>query len=568
MKKIQHNRMRKNDVRKNKSRQNHARILCVGFLIVICFTSLLFSHSSQAAETSPPRGDTSTENDTPTERAASVKSDTPAEEKQEEEVLQSLAGKTAGVMTGTPQDEIVKANIQGASIQYFNTASDLILALESHKIDFFVLSSVNYYSMAEENDNLGYLDVTLQEYDIGTIFSQTETGKALCDQYNAYIAKIKKDGTLEKLQEYWLYPNDWEDIDIPAVGKNGVLTMATANTLKPFSFMLHEKNAGFDIAIAAGFCREYGYGLQIENVDFAGVLSGITSGKYDLAAGQIAWTEERAKSVRYSDSYYVQKIVPILLADETDSSYLVTAENNTNGTGNSVSFTQHTLKNSIRRTLIEDHRWKSVLDGLLVTLCITFFGFILANVLGALFCAMELSKFRILKGIANLYSGLMQGLPIVVILMILYYIIFGNSQISNIFVAIIGFGLVFGAYMAQLFTGGINSVEVGQREAALAIGLTKRQTFFGIILPQAVRTMLPGYFSNLISLLKGTAIVGYIAVNDLTKAGDIIRSSTYEAIVPLLVVAIGYAVIASILIVVMKLIQKKLFRKARKEEEA
>ena len=203
-----------------------------------------------------------------------------------------------------------------------------------------------------------------------------------------------------------------------------------------------------------------------------------------------------------------------------------------------------------------------------MTLCITFFGFILANVLGALFCAMELSKFRILKGIANLYSGLMQGLPIVVILMILYYIIFGNSQISNIFVAIIGFGLVFGAYMAQLFTGGINSVEVGQREAALAIGLTKRQTFFGIILPQAVRTMLPGYFSNLISLLKGTAIVGYIAVNDLTKAGDIIRSSTYEAIVPLLVVAIGYAVIASILIVVMKLIQKKLFRKARKEEEA
>ena len=173
-----------------------------------------------------------------------------------------------------------------------------------------------------------------------------------------------------------------------------------------------------------------------------------------------------------------------------------------------------------------------------------------------------------MKGIANLYSGLMQGLPIVVILMILYYIIFGNSQISNIFVAIIGFGLVFGAYMAQLFTGGINSVEVGQREAALAIGLTKRQTFFGIILPQAVRTMLPGYFSNLISLLKGTAIVGYIAVNDLTKAGDIIRSSTYEAIVPLLVVAIGYAVIASILIVVMKLIQKKLFRKARKEEEA
>ena len=145
---------------------------------------------------------------------------------------------------------------------------------------------------------------------------------------------------------------------------------------------------------------------------------------------------------------------------------------------------------------------------------------------------------------------------------ILYYIIFGKSDISNILVAIMGFGLVFGAYMAQLFEGGIGGVDKGQWEAALATGLTKNQTFCGIILPQAVRTMLPGYFSNLISLMKGTAVVGYIAVNDLTKVGDIIRSNTYEAIVPLITIAVIYFAIACLLLSLMKMLRKKLAPKS------
>ncbi len=118
--------------------------------------------------------------------------------------------------------------------------------------------------------------------------------------------------------------------------------------------------------------------------------------------------------------------------------------------------------------------------------------------------------------------------------------------------------MIFGAYMAQLFKGGIKSVDNGQWEAALSTGLTKSQTFFGIILPQAIQTMLPGYFSNLISLMKGTAIVGYIAINDLTKVGDIIRSNTYEPIVPLITIALIYFAIACILLSVMNAIRKKI----------
>lgn len=479
----------------------------------------------------------------------------------EEEMLDLLDGKTAGVMTGTPQDGIILAKIPDAKMQYFNSITDVALALEKNKIDFAGLPTVSYYTLVQEYPNLGYLDVPLAVFDIGAVFPKTDEGDAIRTKLNEYIAALKENGELEKKQEYWLYPQEWKNIDIPTAGENGTLTFATTSTLKPFSFMLNNKHVGYEVDIIAGFCKEYGYGLKIEDVDFAGLLGGITTGRYDLAASQISWTEERAESVNFSDFYYTQKIVPLVNAERFEASELVTTaagESSTDSGETSDAGYKSTIGNSIYRTLFEEARWVSILRGLFVTLTITAGGFVLANLLGAAFCAMTLSESRFLKTLADIYSRLMQGLPMVVILMILYYIIFGKSDISNILVAILGFGLVFGAYMAQLFEGGIAGVERGQREAALATGLTKWQVFCGIVLPQAVRTMLPGYFSNLISLMKGTAVVGYIAVNDLTKAGDIIRSNTYEAIVPLVSIAVIYFAVAGILLSLMELLRKKL----------
>ena len=475
----------------------------------------------------------------------------------DEDTFKLLSGKTAGVMTGTPQDGIILAKVPDANIQYFNSITDVALALEKNKVSFAALPTVNYYTLAEEYSDLGYLDAAFAVYDVGTVFAKTEKGDAIREKLNAYIISLKESGELEEKQDYWLYPREWEAVDIPQTGENGTLTMATTSTLKPFSFKLNDKPVGYEIDIIAGFCREYGYGLKIEDVDFAGILSGITTGRYDLAAGQISWTKERGESVNFSEFYYTQKFVPIVNADKFDSPVLVTADQEANDSS-SGGFANTAIGKSIYRTLIDENRWMSILHGLLITLIITAAGFALANLLGAVFCAMAMSKSGVLHVLAGIYSKLMQGLPIVVILMMLYYIVFGKSDISNVLVAILGFGLVFGAYMAQLFEGGIGGVDKGQWEAALATGLTRRQTFFGIVLPQAIRTMLPGYFSNLISLMKGTAVVGYIAINDLTKVGDIIRSNTYEAIVPLVTIAIIYFIIACLLLWLMSLIKRRL----------
>lgn len=482
--------------------------------------------------------------------------------------LEVLYGKTAGVMTGTPQDEIVKAKIKDVKLQYFNSATDLAAALKSKKVDFYALSSVNYYSMAEQYPEFGYIDDPLTTYNVGAIFSRTDKGDSVRKEFNKYIAEIKSNGKLDDFQNYWLNSQTEENIDIPETGENGVLKMATSNTLKPFSYMLNGENVGFDIAVIAGFCKEYGYGLDIDNTDFSGVLTGVATGKYDLAAGQISWTEERAKSVNFSDFYYLQNIVAIVNSENISTANLVMSDkSNSNADTDSSADEQgesQTIFDSIRKTLIDENRWLSIARGLFVTIIITFFGFVLANLFGAFFCALSFSKSKILRAFSTVYSALMQGLPIVVILMILYYVVFASSDISNVGVSIFGFGLVYGAYMQQLFQGSIKAVDVGQWEAALAIGFTKRQAFTGIVLPQAQRNMLPGYFSNLISLMKATAIVGYIAVTDLTKAGDIIRGSTYEAIVPLVTVAIVYFVIAALLFTIMNLIQIKITKKYKK----
>ena len=463
--------------------------------------------------------------------------------------IHELDGKRVAIMTGSPQDEAVRQCVKDVELLYFNSNTDCLMALREKKADFYVNNTIQFPFVRQEYPEFSYINEAVIVYQNGAIFSKNDRCKALRDEFNAFLAEITESGRLDELKEYWLNPRDWETLDIPDSGEKGTVHMCTCTAMKPFAFVYNNHYAGFDIAVVAEFCRDCGYGLDIKDADFSGMISGIATGKFDVAAGQIAWTEERAKSAYYSELYVEQTMVPFVrTADYVEG---------LDSGDEDVSFWD-SVQNSFRRTFIDEDRWQIVLEGLGVTLLITVFGFVLANLFGALFCAMTLSDNRVLRVIADIYSRIMQGTPIVVILMILYYIIFGNSDLSGVVISIFGFGLSTGAYLAQIFSGSIQSIDRGQTEAALTLGLTKFRAFTGIVLPQAIRAMLPGYFSQLIALMKGTSIVGYIAVQDLTKAGDIIRSSTYEAFFPLIASAVIYFIISSLLLSLLKAIQKKL----------
>ncbi|MBQ1491976.1 MAG: ABC transporter permease subunit, partial [Blautia sp.] len=158
-------------------------------------------------------------------------------------------------------------------------------------------------------------------------------------------------------------------------------------------------------------------------------------------------------------------------------------------------------------------------------------------------------------------------MPMVVLLMILYYVIFGKVAISAILVAVLGFSLTFGAAVFGLLKMGVGAVEVGQYEAAYALGYSNRKTFYRIILPQALPHILPAYKGETVGLIKATAIVGYIAVQDLTKMGDIVRSRTYEAFFPLIAVSIIYFVLEGLIGLLISRLTVNVNPKRRKKED-
>ena len=174
---------------------------------------------------------------------------------------------------------------------------------------------------------------------------------------------------------------------------------------------------------------------------------------------------------------------------------------------------------------------------------------------------------RIANGITNFFLWLIHGMPTVLLLMILYYIVFGSSELSGTWVSVVGFSLMFACAMIDMLRVGCNAIGRGQFEASRALGYSEHQSFFKIILPQAAQHFLPIYRNDVVTLIKETSVVGYIAVLDLTKISDLVRSRTYEAFFPLIVTAIMYFVISAILTRLVTLVENAIDPKRRKKDK-
>ena len=199
---------------------------------------------------------------------------------------------------------------------------------------------------------------------------------------------------------------------------------------------------------------------------------------------------------------------------------------------------------SFTNNLIAEDRYRMILDGLQVTLLTTLCAALLGTLLGGLVCWMRMSQHRWLQQVAKVYIELMRGTPVLVLLMLMYYVVMAPIDATGIVVAIITFAMNTAAYISEMLRTTILGIDRGQTEASLALGFTQRQTFFKIVLPQVVKAVMPVYQGEVVSLLKGTSIVGYIAVADMTRASDLIRSRTFDAFFPLIVTAIIYFLIA------------------------
>lgn len=226
------------------------------------------------------------------------------------------------------------------------------------------------------------------------------------------------------------------------------------------------------------------------------------------------------------------------------------------------------LKAQFVLNFITDDRWMSLLWGLFVTLKITFYAVILGFVLGFSVAIVRnvyenTKKLKILNFICNVYLTVIRGTPVVVQLLIIYFVIFSSIRIDKSIAAILAFGINSGAYQAEIFRSGINSIPKGQMEAGRSLGFSYAQTMVNIIMPQAIKNVLPTLGNEFIVLMKETSVAGYIALEDLTKAGDIIRSRTYSAMMPFLAVALLYLIMVMFFTYLLKLFERRLARSGR-----
>ncbi|MBO6230746.1 MAG: ABC transporter permease subunit [Ruminiclostridium sp.] len=709
--------------------------------------------------------------------------------------LSDYSGKKIGVQTGTTFDGIVKASIPDADICYFNSYTDMLMALNAGSIDAFGGDEPIVKYMMNEYSSVAYLSQYMDSYEFGFAFPKTEKGKDLCDKASDFIRKIRADGTLEEIEGIW-FGNDETRKTIPDAGsldaRNGVLKLATEASASPFVYMSGNGIAGYEIDIAYRFCKEYGYGLQIEDMNFDAIIPAVQSEMCDFGASCMTMTKERAESVYFSEPEYsggavlavkaadiadtniktvpavtldqlnspdrsvgvwtgasgmiaVEKYLPeakelmfdsiataleavrtgqtdafvferrqlqiavdngiagVMLLDENlgesidvavglsratkingledginrfiaekkadgtlddmymrwvaDKNYTMpeispaaspefTIVVGTTGTVEPYSFYRnneltgydiemarrfaawlgadikfkvidysgiiaaaqsgsidcifanlnvtderkeaidfsdpiYSIENgvmvaavsvreeasapswidsiilSFEKNFIREDRWRLIVEGIGTTCLIAVLSALFGSVLAFLICIFRRTGSRLANAISDIYVKLLQGTPIVVLLMILYYVVLGKSGLAAVWVAVIGFTLNFGAYASEIMRSGIESIDGGQREAALALGYNENQTFFRFIFPQAAVRFLPVYRGEIVSLLKSTSIVGYIAIQDLTKMSDIIRSRTYEAFFPLIATAIIYFVLAWIISLLLKFILKK-----------
>lgn len=454
-----------------------------------------------------------------------------------------------GVMTGSTGEVIIAREYPKAAISSFDSFPDAVAALSGGKLDYVIGSYSSMANYAQHDAALVLMEEALSDNANAIAFKKGNT--ELVNEVNAIIDELEADGTLKEMEKRWLKTEDtpYEMVDIPKCDTGEVLRVAISADREPICFVKDGQYAGFDCELTERIAYAMGMQVEYQNMKFGGLLTSLQAGKSDMVISNLSYTEERALSVDFSRTYF-------------DNPQTLLAKNPLKE--EAVEPWYQSFAESFQKTFITESRYQLILQGLGTTLIISVLAVLFGTVLGFGICMMRRAKRAWFNLPAKIFIRLVQGIPIVVILMLLFYLVFTSPDTNPIMVAVIGFSINFAAYVSEMMRTGIDAVDKGQLEAASAIGFNKAQVFIKITLPQAARHVLPVFKGEFISMIKMTSVVGYIAIQDLTKMSDIIRSRTYEAFFPLIATAVIYFVISYLLTMLLTLIEVKIDPKHRK----
>ncbi|MDR1087716.1 MAG: ABC transporter substrate-binding protein/permease [Coriobacteriales bacterium] len=466
-------------------------------------------------------------------------------------------GKTLGVAEGEVYGQLANDLGWSDDIHTYTMLGDLLEDVRHGRIDAGVTASVACSALMAEGQytDLEFLFVPREVY--ADRNSAVFKDAALRSRFNEWAQLAREDGTLDEIEARWLSGRLPQTDEIPVISPEGTgetLVCAIATGYPPMAYEGDNgRIVGYEVELAERFAAFCNRSIRFDDMSYGAILPAIKSGKADFAS-MFSITDEREASVLFGES--VLEVTACFIVKKPDEG--AAAESDDDG-GGFLTW----LENGIENNLIKEDRYKLVLDGLAVTLEISLLSLVCGTVIGAFVCFLLTRKNRIVKGVARFYCGFIHGTPEVTLLMVAYYIVFGNTSIEGPIIAVAAFSLVCGAGVATNLSGAIDTVDTTEREAARALGFSALGTFMKITLPQAVRRALPAYTDNFVSLVKGTAVVGYIAIQDLTRATDIIRSRTFDAYFPVILSALIYLALTTLLILAFKFIINKVNERIR-----
>ena len=490
------------------------------------------------------------------------------------------------------------------------------------------------------------VDVASEDFAIALRKGDDEMKQAVNQVINTWL----NDGSLEKYHNYYDALARGENPEVPNGLKTEwdfgdsqeVLEMFTESGFEPYEFIYNGKIVGVDVAIASQVALNLGLRLEIKDVDFKTIISGLNaSNNKAIAAAGLTVDEERKNSCDFSDVYatsvlsIVQKshdqyksiksldgcIIGVqegssgdfIISDAFSEKGYTYEEIDSNGnkqkstvkiSGQIVRLTTYSaaiemlnlgkidaifmderpamllVENSnlnananiatkFYNAVVAENRWKLYLEGMGNTLIIALLAVILGVVIGFCLAAViyvnkTFGKLKIASKLARLYVTAIRGTPVVLQLFIMYFIVL-SSMDSDILIGAITFGLNSSAYVAEILRAGFESVDGGQTEAGRALGLPLSKTLGTIVFPQAIKNSLPPLFNEFISLVKETAVVGYVGIMDLGKVPGLIQSRTFDYLFPLIISAGLYLAVVCILTAILRLLEKKFAKSERNQ---
>jgi polar amino acid transport system substrate-binding protein len=456
--------------------------------------------------------------------------------------LAEIVRKKVGVLQGSVHDSFMAKNYPDTRVLQYKSYPDLVLAVKCGKVDAGFMTTESLREFQKEDQSLELLVDHIFDIEIAMGFNKAN--EELRTQFNAFLKEIKANGVYDDLISRWYEEGSTEMPKIANPKNNGKLIVGIVSDKgMPHTIVKNNRLIGSDVELVERFAAYLGKEIVFSDMEFGNLIAAALTNKIDMITSTLMITEERKKQIAFSDPYY--KLTACAFGVKQP------------GVGaRRPSFWQN-IADRFYSNIILENRYLLIWAGLKTTAAISIFSILFGTLLGALICFLRMARRRAAQLIAKLYIVLLRGLPVLVLLMLIFYVVFAKVNINPVFVAVLAFGMNFAAYVAEMFRTAIESIDKGQTEAGIAGGFTKTQTFIYIVMPQAVRQVLPVYKGELISLVKTTSIVGYIAVQDLTKASDIIRSRTFDAFFPLIVTALLYFAICGLLLLLLSTVERR-----------